>query len=54
MVYLLKLISAQTWHVDRTLSTLKSDQDALSTEVVNLRDVEAHREDSHVPFTKAF
>ncbi len=54
LAYLLKLISAQAWHVDRTLPTLKSDQNTLSSKVFNLRDVEAHWEDGYIPAAKAF
>ncbi len=54
VTYLLKLISPQAWHVDRTLPNLESDQNALPTEVLNQGDVEAHRKDSHVPIAKNF
>ncbi len=46
------MISAQTWHVDRALSTLKSDQNALPSKVLCQGDVEAHREDGYVPAAK--
>ncbi len=53
LTYPLKLIPAQAWHVDRTPPTPKSDQ-TLPSKVLYHGDVEAHREDSHVPIAKAF
>ncbi len=40
--YLFQLISAQTWHVNGALPTLKCDQNTLLSEGLGHGDVEAH------------
>ncbi len=46
--YLLKLNSAQASHVNRALTTLKCDQDALTSKVLYQGDVEAQQEQESI------
>ncbi len=46
--YLVKLNSAQTWHMNRTLTTLKCSQDALTSKFLYQGDVEAQQEQESI------
>ncbi len=52
--YLLQLIPAQIWHVNGALTNQKCDQDTLRSKLLSRGNVEAYREDSHVPIAKDF
>ncbi len=47
---LFQLISAQTWHVNGALPTLKCNQNTLPSKLLYQGDIEAYRKDSDVPF----
>ncbi len=46
--YLLKLNSAQTWYVNRALTTLTRDQDAFTSKVLYQGDVEAQQDQESI------